>query len=610
MSVVRLSALACMCTCASALSATRPLFHTQHAPVLSHLRAALPVMQQYTEPKASETNAEAEDGSGGIRQLLGLKGAKEASGEEFLNWKIRLQLTKPATWVPLIWGVACGAAASGNYHAVWNLFGDGTVPAGTPATVGLVAEDTLKAICAMILAGPFSCGFTQTINDWYDRDLDAINEPYRPIPSGKISEGEVYSQIAFLLAGTFGIAYSLDGWAGNDWPVITAVCMHPSRLLTTATALTPLPPRHTCATAVQPHTPLPSHPLDLDIWCLCRLHLLCPSAEAQIRRLAWYLCARLLLHCTALVVRARDVQCWDDRLRGGGPHSPILDRWPRHRYRQRLQIHRGRSRAGHEVCCAHAAPMPCWRPSDHGTPAVPRLFLCCCSVASVPLTIHMLWLFCVPSSLPVAFGIDKAKWICVASIDVTQLGVAAYLYAIGETTFALVLFGLVLPQVRPHLAILPTYHLFAVLAYQAIGLLACYWHRPTSLLLAYKPTGLLLAYQLTTGLQANRPTGLLSPSLPSSVWRGRRCSRSSPFWKTPLPTTSSTRRRRSLSSSLGSSLRLSPSATTPSELGVELAFGLRPRRPLSHGVCPASSTGAVGRALCAQATETRRHAGI
>lgn len=31
----------------------------------------------------------------------------------------------------------------------------------------------------------------QTINDWYDRDIDAINEPYRPIPSGAISENEV-----------------------------------------------------------------------------------------------------------------------------------------------------------------------------------------------------------------------------------------------------------------------------------------------------------------------------------------------------------------------------------------------------------------------------------
>lgn len=29
------------------------------------------------------------------------------------KWKIRLQLTKPVTWPPLVWGVVCGAAASG-----------------------------------------------------------------------------------------------------------------------------------------------------------------------------------------------------------------------------------------------------------------------------------------------------------------------------------------------------------------------------------------------------------------------------------------------------------------------------------------------------------------
>lgn len=49
-------------------------------------------------------------------------------------------------------------------------------------------------------------------------------------------------------------------------------------------------------------------------------------------------------------------------------------------------------------------------------------------------------------SLPVAFGVDTAKWICVGTIDVTQLAVAAYLYAIGEETYALVLLGLILPQ--------------------------------------------------------------------------------------------------------------------------------------------------------------------
>lgn len=49
-------------------------------------------------------------------------------------------------------------------------------------------------------------------------------------------------------------------------------------------------------------------------------------------------------------------------------------------------------------------------------------------------------------SLPVAFGIDAAKWICVSTIDVTQLAVAAYLYSIGEETYAYVLFGLIAPQ--------------------------------------------------------------------------------------------------------------------------------------------------------------------
>ena len=71
-----------------------------------------------------------------------------------------------------------------------------------------------------ILAGPFLTGYTQTINDWYDREIDAINEPYRPIPSGAISEGEVIAQIWFLLLGGLGIAYGLDVWAGHDVPTV------------------------------------------------------------------------------------------------------------------------------------------------------------------------------------------------------------------------------------------------------------------------------------------------------------------------------------------------------------------------------------------------------
>jgi chlorophyll/bacteriochlorophyll a synthase len=50
-------------------------------------------------------------------------------------------------------------------------------------------------------------------------------------------------------------------------------------------------------------------------------------------------------------------------------------------------------------------------------------------------------------SLPVAFGIDTAKWICAGSVTITQLFVALYLYSIGETTYAGILLALILPQV-------------------------------------------------------------------------------------------------------------------------------------------------------------------
>ena len=66
--------------------------------------------------KASETNVSETKLGGDVRQILGFKGA---STEDVPVWKIHIQLTKPGTWVPLIWGVMCGAAASGHYE--WNL---------------------------------------------------------------------------------------------------------------------------------------------------------------------------------------------------------------------------------------------------------------------------------------------------------------------------------------------------------------------------------------------------------------------------------------------------------------------------------------------------------
>lgn len=73
-----------------------------------------------------------------------------------------LELLKPVTWFPPVWAFLCGAVASG---AEWRW---------GPVMLGL------------LLAGPMVCATSQAINDWFDREVDAINEPHRPIPSGRI----------------------------------------------------------------------------------------------------------------------------------------------------------------------------------------------------------------------------------------------------------------------------------------------------------------------------------------------------------------------------------------------------------------------------------------
>ncbi len=75
-----------------------------------------------------------------------------------------LRLIKPVTWFPPMWAYLCGVVSSG------------VPPAGQ---WGLV-------VLGVVLAGPVVCGMSQAANDWCDRHVDAINEPDRPIPSGRI----------------------------------------------------------------------------------------------------------------------------------------------------------------------------------------------------------------------------------------------------------------------------------------------------------------------------------------------------------------------------------------------------------------------------------------
>jgi chlorophyll/bacteriochlorophyll a synthase len=130
------------------------------------------------------------------------------------------QLLKPITWFPPMWAFACGVVASGQ---------------GLSGQVWIIA-------LGLVLTGPLVCASSQAVNDWFDRHVDAINEPQRPIPSGRMpGRWGLYIAIfwtalsalwswqlglwgfyATLLGLTFSWAYSApplrlkaNGWLGN-----------------------------------------------------------------------------------------------------------------------------------------------------------------------------------------------------------------------------------------------------------------------------------------------------------------------------------------------------------------------------------------------------------
>ncbi len=88
------------------------------------------------------------------------------------------QLLKPITWFPPMWAFACGVVASGQglSNQIWMI------------------------LLGLVLTGPLVCASSQAVNDWFDRHVDAINEPQRPIPSGRMP-GRWGLYIAILWTG-------------------------------------------------------------------------------------------------------------------------------------------------------------------------------------------------------------------------------------------------------------------------------------------------------------------------------------------------------------------------------------------------------------------------
>lgn len=131
-----------------------------------------------------------------------------------------LTLLKPVTWFPPMWAFTCGAVSAG---------------------VALTDRFAVLAL-GILITGPLVCASSQAVNDWFDRHVDAINEPNRPIPSGRIpgqwglALAILWTALSLLAAvplGTFGVVavgiallfswgysapplrFKQNGWIGN-----------------------------------------------------------------------------------------------------------------------------------------------------------------------------------------------------------------------------------------------------------------------------------------------------------------------------------------------------------------------------------------------------------
>jgi len=100
------------------------------------------------------------------------------------------ELLKPITWFPPMWAFSCGVVSSGKS----------------------LTDNWILIIWGVLLAGPLVCASSQAVNDWFDRHVDAINEPNRPIPSGRMpGRWGFYIAVVWTLLSIFW-AWPLGPW--------------------------------------------------------------------------------------------------------------------------------------------------------------------------------------------------------------------------------------------------------------------------------------------------------------------------------------------------------------------------------------------------------------
>jgi chlorophyll synthase len=101
---------------------------------------------------------------------------------------------KPGTWFAPMWAIMVGAIGSSGSH--WDI------------------PTIARILVAMVMAGPLLCAFSQVVNDYFDRDVDRINEPNRPTAANLLSTRTIVI-VAFVLAAlALGIAFALGRTVG------------------------------------------------------------------------------------------------------------------------------------------------------------------------------------------------------------------------------------------------------------------------------------------------------------------------------------------------------------------------------------------------------------
>jgi chlorophyll synthase len=75
-------------------------------------------------------------------------------------------------------------------------------------------ETIAKVIVAMFMAGPLLCAFSQVVNDYYDRDVDRINEPERPTAANLLAPSAIAIVALALAAAALAVAFALGTTVG------------------------------------------------------------------------------------------------------------------------------------------------------------------------------------------------------------------------------------------------------------------------------------------------------------------------------------------------------------------------------------------------------------